>query len=860
MASSTPGVLTPMMQQYLDIKGRNENCILFFRLGDFYEMFFEDAITASKELDIVLTGRDCGQEQKAPMCGIPYHSADSYIAKLVEKGYNVAVCEQTEDPKLAKSLVKREVIRVVTPGTVIDASMLDEGKNNYIACLFQDKRGFGLALADVTTGEFAATSFPIEAEKRVLDEIAKFQPAEIILNEAFSFRRTLEGIFSAKTTVRPDWTFSGENAFRKLTEHFRTLNLLGFGMKENDLEANAAGAMLEFLSEMQKSSLAHISSIRKYSHQKCMVLDLSSRRNLELTETIRDKSKKNSLLGVLDQTKTALGARALRRWIEQPLVSVKDIALRLDSVEELKMLPILRGDLRGLLASIHDMERIMAKVVYQTANCRDLVALKNSVKNLPAIKSILSDSKASLLARMHSEIDSLEDIWSAIEKTLTDDPPFSVRDGGFIRSGFSAELDRLREAKESGSQWLADLESKEKLETGIKNLKIRYNKVFGYYIEISNSNIHLAPQRYVRRQTLANCERYVTDELKKIEDEILGADEKITDLEYSLFVQLRSGIAEQVLRIQKAAASIAALDALQSLAEVADRCRYCKPVVDNSGIISISEGRHPVVEQMAGAFIPNDTELDLNDNRLAIITGPNMAGKSTYMRQVALLVLMAQAGSFIPADRARIGIVDRIFTRVGAADDLASGQSTFMVEMNEVANILNNSSKRSLLVLDEIGRGTSTFDGLSIAWAVLEYIADISLIGAKTLFATHYHELTELEGKIDGVKNYCVKVLEQGDDIIFLRKIARGGADHSYGIQVARLAGLPEAVLERSKEILADLNSNDIARKTPLKTEAIRPYKRKKIRVPENQMLMQDVFGSDMFPNETSVRSADLES
>jgi DNA mismatch repair protein MutS len=849
-----------MMQQYLDIKGRNENCILFFRLGDFYEMFFEDAITASKELDIVLTGRDCGQEQKAPMCGIPYHSADSYIAKLVEKGYNVAVCEQTEDPKLAKSLVKREVIRVVTPGTVIDASMLDEGKNNYIACLFQDKRGFGLALADVTTGEFAATSFPIEAEKRVLDEIAKFQPAEIILNEAFSFRRTLEGIFSAKTTVRPDWTFSGENAFRKLTEHFRTLNLLGFGMKENDLEANAAGAMLEFLSEMQKSSLAHISSIRKYSHQKCMVLDLSSRRNLELTETIRDKSKKNSLLGVLDQTKTALGARALRRWIEQPLVSVKDIALRLDSVEELKMLPILRGDLRGLLASIHDMERIMAKVVYQTANCRDLVALKNSVKNLPAIKSILSDSKASLLARMHSEIDSLEDIWSAIEKTLTDDPPFSVRDGGFIRSGFSAELDRLREAKESGSQWLADLESKEKLETGIKNLKIRYNKVFGYYIEISNSNIHLAPQRYVRRQTLANCERYVTDELKKIEDEILGADEKITDLEYSLFVQLRSGIAEQVLRIQKAAASIAALDALQSLAEVADRCRYCKPVVDNSGIISISEGRHPVVEQMAGAFIPNDTELDLNDNRLAIITGPNMAGKSTYMRQVALLVLMAQAGSFIPADRARIGIVDRIFTRVGAADDLASGQSTFMVEMNEVANILNNSSKRSLLVLDEIGRGTSTFDGLSIAWAVLEYIADISLIGAKTLFATHYHELTELEGKIDGVKNYCVKVLEQGDDIIFLRKIARGGADHSYGIQVARLAGLPEAVLERSKEILADLNSNDIARKTPLKTEAIRPYKRKKIRVPENQMLMQDVFGSDMFPNETSVRSADLES
>lgn len=797
---------TPMMEQYLQIKNEYKYCLLFFRLGDFYELFFDDALIASRELEITLTGKDCGAEERAPMCGVPFHSADGYIAKLVEKGYKVAICEQTEDPKKTKTLVKREVIRVITPGTVLDTNILDEGKNNYIMSLLSDKTGYAISVADVSTGEFLTTEFKKEEQSKILDEIARFCPAEIVANDIEELDEAIYNIFGIKLTALESWNFDYENAFSALCSHFKTMNLNGFGLDNSQLSIKASGALLSYLTQTQKNGLNHISRLKKYNCEKYMVLDLSSRKNLELTQTIRDNSKKGSLLWVLDKTKTAMGARLLRKWLEQPLIDVEAIQKRLDSVEAFKADVFSREELKEVLNTVYDIERIMSKVIYATANARDLVNLRNSFENLPYIKQLLVSFKSQLTDEIYSSFDTLEDIFSLLNASIADEPPFSVREGGLIKDGYNEEVDTLRKAKNEGSGWLMELEAREKELTGIKNLKVKYNKVFGYFIEVSNSNLSLVPDRYIRKQTLTNGERYITDELKKIEDTILGADEKVVELEYKLFSEIRGGIADEVERIQKTASQISLVDVLNSLGEVADKEGYVKPEVDALGKINIKEGRHPVVEKMSkNGFIPNDIVLDKGDNRLSIITGPNMAGKSTYMRQTALLVLMAQIGSFVPAESAHIGICDRIFTRVGASDDLATGQSTFMVEMSEVANILNNATENSLLILDEIGRGTSTFDGLSIAWAVLEHIAEKKNIGARTLFATHYHELTELEGKVDGVKNYCISVEEKGEDVIFLRKIIRGGADKSYGIHVAKLAGVPDKVLKRAESILEAL-------------------------------------------------------
>ncbi len=810
--------ITPMMEQYLEMKEKYKYCILFFRLGDFYEMFFDDAIIASKELEITLTGKSYGQEERAPMCGIPYHSADSYIAKLVEKGYKVAICEQVEDPKLAKGIVKRDVIRIITPGTVLDNTMLDETKNNYIMSVYSDKNGYALAVCDVTTGEFQTTEFlSINAGSKLIDEIARFHPAEIMCNE--DFRREaqfteIENRFQVKLSICDKWMFEYGTAYKKICDHFRIHNVEGFGLREKHFSVCACGSLLQYLYDMQKNDLSHITSIKTYTTNDFMLLDISSRRNLELTETLREKKRRGSLLWVLDKTKTAMGARLLRKWVEQPLLDAGSIRKRLEGVGELKNELFLREEIKEVLDSMYDFERIMSKVVYQTANCRDLVSLKNSLENLPLLKQIIRKCKSAYLSELYDNLDTLDNIYELIQNAVTDDPPFTVREGGLIKYGYNNELDILMKAKSEGAQWIADLESEEKEKTGIKNLRIRYNKVFGYYIEVTKSNIGEVPDRYIRKQTLANCERYATPELNELAELILGSEEKMISLEYDLFCQVRNAVADEVNRIQKCATIVSVIDALQSLAETAQANQYVCPKINEDGVIDIKEGRHPVVEKMSqSGFVPNDTFLDIDENRLSIITGPNMAGKSTYMRQVALIVLMAQIGSFVPAAEADIGIVDRIFTRVGASDDLASGQSTFMVEMTEVANILNNATDRSLLILDEIGRGTSTFDGLSIAWAVLEYITDKKQIGAKTLFATHYHELTELEGKLNGVKNYCITVKEQGEDIIFLRKIVRGGADHSYGVQVARLAGLPNKVIKRSSEILKQLNAADITKK-----------------------------------------------
>lgn len=801
---------TPMMEQYLKIKEEYKHCLLFFRLGDFYELFFDDAVIAARELEITLTGKDCGQAERAPMCGVPYHSADGYIAKLVEKGYKVAICEQMEDPKKCKTLVKREVIRVVTPGTVLDSSILDEGRNNYIMSLYSDKKGFALSIADVSTGEFLATEFKPDEGGRIIDEIARFNPAEIIASEENIVTDNIYNVFGIKAAVYDKWAFDYENAFDGLCDHFKTFNLNGFGFKGNEISIRSSGALLAYLTETQKNNLSHISSIKKYSLEKYMVLDLSSRRNLELTQTIRENGKKGSLLWVLDRTKTAMGARLMRKWLEQPLIDIKEIHKRLDSVEVFKAEVFTREELKEVLNTVYDIERLMSKVVYATANARDLINLKNSFENLPYIKQLLPSFKSDMINEIYSGFDTLEDIYELLKKAVADEPPFTLREGGIIKDGYNDEIDKLRRAKNEGSLWLTELEARERELTGIKNLKVRFNKVFGYYIEVSRSNLSLVPDRYIRKQTLTNGERFITEELKKIEDTILGADEKAVELEYKLFTEIRSAVADEVSRIQKTAVDISVIDVLNSFGEAADKEGYVKPVVNNKGKIEITDGRHPVVEKMSKqSFIPNDTHLDTGENRLAIITGPNMAGKSTYMRQTALLVLMAQAGSFVPAAKAEIGICDRIFTRVGASDDLATGQSTFMVEMSEVANILNNATSKSLLILDEIGRGTSTFDGLSIAWAVLEQIADKNKIGARTLFATHYHELTELEDKVDGVKNYCISVKEQGDDVIFLRKIIRGGADKSYGIHVAKLAGVPEEVIDRAEYILSALVSSD---------------------------------------------------
>ena len=809
--------LTPMMQQYLETKKQYPDCILFYRLGDFYEMFFDDALTASKELEITLTGKNCGLEERAPMCGVPYHAVEGYLDKLVSKGYKVAICEQIEDPKQAKGLVKRDVVRIVTPGTNLDVQALEESKNNYLMCIAFFTGKTGVSIADVTTGDYYVTE--VEDPRRLLDEINKYHPSEIICNDALlmsgiDLEDLKNRLHITVYSLEPHY-FDEDLCRRCLQKHFHVSTLTGLGVEEFPNGLVAAGGVLQDLDDTQKTSLSHFTHLYPYLTSRYMLLDSSTRRNLELTETLREKQKRGSLLWVLDKTKTAMGARMLRSWIEQPLISKDEMNRRLDAVEQLCKSPMSRDEIREYLNAIYDMERLLGKVSYKTANPRDLIAFRNSMQMLPAIKSVLAEFDCAELLKIGEETDDLSDLYEMIESAIEEEPPISVREGGMIRAGFDETIDQLRAAKTEGKTWLAELEEKERERTGIKNLRVKYNKVFGYYLEVTNSYKDLVPDDYVRKQTLTNAERYSMPRLKELEDMILNAEDKLTALEYDKFCQVRDQIASQIERIQRTAKAIARLDVFCSLSLVAERNRYVRPSLNEKGVIDIRDGRHPVVEQMTDhdMFIANDTYLDNQKHCIAIITGPNMAGKSTYMRQTALIVLLAQIGSFVPAKTANIGIVDRIFTRVGASDDLASGQSTFMVEMNEVANILRNATPKSLLVLDEIGRGTSTFDGLSIAWAVIEHISNRKLLGAKTLFATHYHELTELEGKIGNVNNYCIAVKEKGDDIVFLRKIIKGGADKSYGIQVARLAGVPDMVIDRAKEIVEQLSDNDITEK-----------------------------------------------
>jgi len=808
--------MTPMMEQYFSIKSQHQNAILLFRLGDFYEMFFDDAITAAKCLDIALTARDWGEPTRAPMCGVPVHAIEGYIAKLVAAGHHVAMCDQVEDAKLAKGLVKREVVRIITPGTITESHLLEDGRHNYITCIHKAPRAYSLATADITTGLFMVTSIAALDESKLLDELSRLAPAEVLVPEDFPLTRVVENVTGLRATKTPAWSYSATSAFGRLTTHFGTFHLEGFGLTENAPEIPAAGALLAYLSETQKSTLGQITSIKPYSQQTHMILDVSSRRNLELTSDLNTRSKKGSLLGVLDRTKTAMGARMLRSWIELPLMDIEDIVRRQDAVEEWLLAPLPRMELRDLLSTVHDLERVMGRISTSYASARDLSTLRSALTALPVIGKILKFMECAGNKEMSQTYDDLADIRAVVDSAIVDSPPVSVREGGMIRRGYNAELDGLLDIKENSAGILADLEARERDATGIRNLKIRNNRVFGYYIEVTQSNLSHVPESYIRKQTLANAERYITEELKTLEETILTAQEQTATLEYELFEALRREIVEQMARIQFTAMTIASVDALQSLADVADRNQYVKPVMSRGSRIVIKDGRHPVVEGLVGhGFVANDSQMDQHTHRLSIITGPNMAGKSTYMRQVALIVLMAQVGSFVPASAAEIGIVDRIFTRVGASDDLATGQSTFMVEMTEVANILNNATADSLVILDEIGRGTSTFDGLAIAWAVLEHIA--SRIGAKTLFATHYHELTKLEGQVDGVVNYCftAQETEQGGevDIVFLRKLLHGGAGQSYGIHVARLAGLPQDTLARANQLLAALNDADISRK-----------------------------------------------
>ncbi len=805
---------TPMMRQYLEIKKDYKDCILFYRLGDFYEMFYDDAVCASKELELTLTGKNCGLEERAPMCGVPYHSVEGYLNKLVEKGYKVAICEQVEDPKHARGIVHREVIRIVTPGTNTNMQALDESKNNYIMSVVYLNGRYGLSIADVTTGDYFVTE--VESEQKLSDEINKFVPSEMICNEAFYMSgidiEEIRARLNVSISALDAWYFSDETACATLLSHFKVNSVEGLGLKDYPCGTAAAGALLKYLYETQKNTMEQMSAIHPYTTGMFMVIDSATRRNLELVETMREKQKRGSLLWVLDKTKTAMGARTLRSYVEQPLIERTQIECRYDAIEELNSRLIDREELREYLRPIHDLERLITRVTYQTANPRDLLALSSSLKMIAPIKHLLMDFHSRLLLQIQEEMDALEDISALVDASIEEEAPISVREGGILKNGFKDDIDKLREARTNGKSWLAEIEQKEREETGIKNLKIKHNKVFGYYLEVTNSYKNLVPAHYVRRQTLANAERFITPRLKELEDMILGAEDKLVALEYEYFCEIRKTIADQVVRIQRTAKAVAALDVFASLAAVAEENHYCRPSINENGVLDIREGRHPVVEKMIphDMFITNDTYLDNARSRISIITGPNMAGKSTYMRQTALIVMMAQMGSFVPAKSADIGLVDRVFTRVGASDDLASGQSTFMVEMNEVANILRSATDRSLLILDEIGRGTSTFDGLSIAWAVVEHISNPKLLGAKTLFATHYHELTELEGKLDNVNNYCIAVKEKGDDIVFLRKIVKGGADKSYGIQVAKLAGVPESVITRAKEIVEELSANDI--------------------------------------------------
>ena len=806
--------LSPMMVEYKKTKEQYPDCILFYRLGDFYEMFFEDAVTVSRELSLTLTGKECGLEERAPMCGVPYHAVESYLTKLVQKGYKVAIAEQMEDPKLAKGLVRREVIRVVTPGTLTSSQALDETKNNFLMGIVYLGDCFGIASCDITTGDFFVTE--VQSERELLDELAHFTPSEIVCNQAFFMSGIdmdeLKNRCQAYVSALDPRFFSDDGCRRILKEHYRVASLDGLGLGDCPTGVIAAGAVMQYMYETQKSDLSHITSITPYSTGQYMVLDVSTRRNLELLETLREKQKRGTLLWVLDKTRTAMGARLLRSFIEQPLIRKEAILDRQNGVEELNLNYISREEIREYLNSIYDLERLIGRISYKTANARDLLSFKSSLDMLPYIRDLLREFTSPVLAQICEDLDPLEDLRDLIASAIVDEPPLSVREGNMIREGFNGEADQLRNAKTEGKTWLAELEARERDKTGIKNLKIKFNKVFGYYFEVTNSFKDLVPEYFVRKQTLVNAERFTTPELKELEDVILGAEDKLVSLEYDLFCQVRDQVASQVVRIQKTAKAIASIDVFTSLSLVATRNNYVKPKINEKGVIQIKNGRHPVVELMLrdDLFVANDTCLDNGKNRISIITGPNMAGKSTYMRQTALIVLMAQIGSFVPADEANIGICDRIFTRVGASDDLASCQSTFMVEMTEVANILRNATKNSLLILDEIGRGTSTFDGLAIAWAVVEYICNTKVLGAKTLFATHYHELTELEGTLSGVNNYCIAVKEQGDDIVFLRKIVKGGADKSYGIQVAKLAGVPDPVIRRAKELVEELASADI--------------------------------------------------
>ena len=857
---------SPMMQHYLNTKEEYKDCILFYRLGDFYEMFFDDALTASKELELTLTGKDCGQEERAPMCGIPFHAAELYINRLVSKGYKVAICEQMEDPKQAKGIVKREVIKVVTPGTNLNTSGLDESKNNYLFSICYQGNVCGLSICDFTTGDYYVTE--VESEHELIDEINKFVPSEIIVNDAFAMSgidltAVNEKLGIAMSILENRYFDDGECA-RRLMEHFHVNNLAGLGLTDYPAGIMAAGALLQYLYETQKSDMSHIISITPYTTGKYMLIDSSSRRNLELVETLREKQRKGSLIWVLDKTKTAMGARTLRNMIEQPLVDKDSIILRQDAIEELNTRAIDREELREYLSPVYDLERLMAKISCMSANPKDLIAFKNSLQMLPPIKMVIGSFQSELVKKLNEQIDDLSDIYELIDSAIVDDPPIAMRDGGMIKEGYSKEADEFRKAKTEGKQWLADIEVRERENTGIKNLRIKYNKVFGYYLEVTNSFKNLVPEDWTRKQTLTNAERYTTDELKHLEDIILGAEDKLNSLEYELFCQVRNEISKNASRVLNTAKSIAMIDVMASLSSVSATNNYVRPSINEKGIINIKDGRHPVVEKMIpnDMFIANDTLLDNGANRVSIITGPNMAGKSTYMRQTALIVLMAQIGSFVPASSANIGIVDRIFTRVGAFDDLASGQSTFMVEMTEVANILRNATPDSLLILDEIGRGTSTFDGLSIAWAVVEHIANTKILGAKTLFATHYHELTELEGTLDGVNNYCIAVKEKGDDIVFLRKIVKGGADKSYGIQVARLAGVPDSVILRAKELVAELSSADISQKAKdiamysEKVDKIKEEYRKVDELEVKQMSLFDTVSDDSIVEE--IKSLDI--
>ena len=809
---------SPMMQRYLETKEQYKDCILFYRLGDFYEMFFDDAITASRELELTLTGKDCGQEERAPMCGVPHHAAEIYISKLIAKGYKVAICEQLEDPKTAKGIVKRGVIRVVTPGTVIESNMLEEKKNNYIMSIIKKGIYYGIAVCDVSTGDFYSTeikennNFPL-----VLDEIARYSPAELVVNSMMF--DSIEEINKIKERFEIYFTKFNDKFFSEdaniILEKFNLVDSTEEPIKDMEKRLFAVASingLVEYLKQTQKTNLEHINKIIIYQTTRYMSLDINARRNLELTEKMRDKSKKGTLLWVLDKTATSMGGRHLRRWINDPLIDVIEINKRLSAVKELKDNIILRGDIIENLKKVYDIERLAGKISYGNANGRDMISLKNSLSKLPDVKAVLKDTTSEMLQELYNNLDELKDIYELIEKSIVDDPPMSVKEGGLIKIGYNEEIDKLKTATTEGKNWLVQLEAKEKEETGIKNLKVGFNKVFGYFIEVTKSNLNLVPDRYIRKQTLTNCERYITEELKELENQILGAEDKVINLEYEAFTKIRQKIAQNVKRLQKSAMAIATLDVLTSFATVAEDMNYCMPIVDKSDVIEIKEGRHPVIEKMlpAGNFIDNNTYMDGNDNRLSIITGPNMAGKSTYMRQVALITLMSQIGSFVPATEAHIGVVDKIFTRVGASDDLSMGQSTFMVEMMEVADILKEATKNSLVILDEIGRGTSTYDGLSIAWAVAEYISDKEKCGAKTLFATHYHELIELEDKLEGVKNYSVAVKERGEDVIFLRKIVRGGTDESYGVHVAKLAGVPKEVLRRANEILRSLERKSI--------------------------------------------------